>query len=456
LLSDHADTVMARVEPDDRGREGTRVTEDLFRALTHINADGQATRYPRRLKELIAITGADEGSVRRVVDAFRVEGVSFMRPYGTDAIDLDDYVDISHEALMRCWARVADPTDGWLSREFKNGLVWRSLVVQADSFETDASNVLSPATAEERHRWLKRRNEAWSLRYGGRWASVVRLVEASVAARERRIQEEVEARAREEQVKLREEQGRLKEQTLKSELAIAVEKARGAKVFRSALAISLVLLGLAVFWGVQAYFDRVAAQRSAADARAAERSTRRAADAADHARDQERDERRKLQQTTDLIARELESLKTAAAQSPANAALKQRIDDVGSAINGVAVVPRVYMHIVDESQRSAARDLQRRIELARVGDYAIVVPGIQRVAGAPAHAVLRCFVAAECATYGQALLDVVNGQLAEPKLVLQDFSGTYTPDGSIRALHFEIYFPKGSIRPAPAGAKSAY
>ena len=51
LLSDHADAVMAQVEPDDRGREGTRVTEDLFRALTDINADGHATRYPRRLRD---------------------------------------------------------------------------------------------------------------------------------------------------------------------------------------------------------------------------------------------------------------------------------------------------------------------------------------------------------------------------------------------------------------------
>jgi hypothetical protein len=458
LLSDHADAVMAQVEPDDRGRDGTRVTEDLFRALTDINADGHATRYPRRLADLVAITGAGEAAVRRVVDAFRVEGVSFMRPYGTDPIALDDYVDISHEALLRCWQKIDDRDDGWLTREFKNGLVWRSLLVQADSFGRDPANVLSAASAEERHRWLQRRNEAWSQRYGGRWQDVVALVDASMAARARQLQRDVDERTREEQARLRDEQARLKEQTLKSELAAATEKARRAKVFRWALVVSLVLLGLAVASAVSAYFDRAAAQQSAREARAAEQKALRAAKAAQDAEASERYERRKAQETADKIAKDFEGLKAAAAQSPVYAALQQRIDDVGSAINGVAVVPRVYLHISDESQRAAARELQRRIESARLGDYAIVVPGIQRVNGAPQQGILRCFVADECQKYGGQLLTIVNGQLAEPKLVLQDFSRTYTPDGGIRALHFEIYFPKGTtITPIPLDTKkSAY
>jgi len=51
---------------------------------------------------------------------------------------------------------------------------------------------------------------------------------------------------------------------------------------------------------------------------------------------------------------------------------------------------------------------------------------------------------------------LANRQLAQPRLALQDFSRTYTPDGSIRALHFEIYFPPGAITLAPSEKKSAY
>ena len=46
LLSDHADDVMARSSRRPRPRGDAR-DEDMFRALTDINADGQATRDPR-------------------------------------------------------------------------------------------------------------------------------------------------------------------------------------------------------------------------------------------------------------------------------------------------------------------------------------------------------------------------------------------------------------------------
>jgi hypothetical protein len=459
LLSDHADAVMARVEPDDRGRDGTRITEDLFRALTDINADGHATRYPRRLRDVIAIAGAEEGAVRRVVDAFRAEGVSFMRPYGTDPIALDDHLDISHEALIRCWGRVADPKDGWLIREFKNGLVWRSLVVQADSFETNASNVLSPATAEERQIWLKRRNPAWCERYGGGWDRVSALVAASMAERERRLQEEVEARAREEQMKLRDEQARLKERTLKSELEMAVEKGRRVKLFRWGMAVSLVLFVIAALGAWTARQASSRANKAAASAHAAQS---RAEEAATVARDRREAAERRAEQaevTIKGIQDELAKLQQAASTAPVNSALRLSITEAGNSIaKGVnsLISPRVYIHIADESQRPAAQMLARRLAGARLGDYTILVPGIQRVDGAPPKALLRCFVAEECTQYGGQLADILNRQLVDPKLRLQDFSRTYTPDGSIRALHFEIYFAPGAITLTPQDAKTAY
>lgn len=185
LLSTHADQIADQVEPPRKEGPRSRVVEDLFRILTDINAEGQAIRRPRTLREIVAVTGAGEDRVRAVVDAFRKEGVSLLRPYAEEPLALDDRVDISHEALIRCWKRIEDPEDGWLIREFKNGLVWRSLLVQADSFDRDPSNVLSEATTLERSKWLRRRNEAWCARYGGGWQRVSKLMEASVAALQR-------------------------------------------------------------------------------------------------------------------------------------------------------------------------------------------------------------------------------------------------------------------------------
>jgi hypothetical protein len=186
LLSTHADEVISAAEESFPAPAVAKVVEHLFRALTDVNSEGQAIRRPLRLKRLVAITGEDEAVVRGVIDAFRGEGVSLLRPYGTRALSLEDRVDISHEALIRSWQRIADPKEGWLMKEFKAGLVWRSLLVQADSFERDPTSLLSPAAAEERQAWLQAYNPAWSERYGGEWGRVQRLVDASIADRDRR------------------------------------------------------------------------------------------------------------------------------------------------------------------------------------------------------------------------------------------------------------------------------
>jgi energy-coupling factor transporter ATP-binding protein EcfA2 len=477
LLSAHADAVMTQVEPAAGDRDGPRVTEDLFRALTDVNADNRAIRNPQRLRDLVAVTGADEEAVRRILDAFRAEGVSFIRPYATDAvpprpIGPDEYVDISHEALIRCWTRLADENDGWLSREFKNGLIWRSLLVQAESFERDPSNVLSAATAEERSIWLKRRNPNWAKRYGGGWPRVVALVERSMAERKRQLDEEVEARAREEQVKLREEQARareeqaklreeqarLEERTLKSELATAVEKNRRIKLFRWGMVVALVLFGLAATAAWRAWQESSRANQAAEDAKKAQSL---AEDAARAARERRDAAERRAEQATEAIKgiqEEVVKLQTAASAAPANSALRQTITDAGNSIAKGAnslLSPRLYITFNDESQRAPAQALARRLSGARLGDYTLLVPSVEaRTYRGPG--LLRCFVAEECRQYGQQLLALVNRELSAPKLRLQDFSGTYTPDGTIRPLHFEIYFPPSPLVLEQVDSKMAY
>ena len=455
LLSDHADAVMARVEPPDPAVEGgSRVTEDLFRALTEINADGQATRNPRKLKDLIAISGASEQALRTIVDAFRADGVSFLRPYGDESIGPDDYVDISHEALIRCWHRIADPANGWLIREFKNGLVWRSLLVQADSFELDPSNVLSPATTEERQVFVRRRNAAWSAQYGGGWERVLKLIEASVRERDRQIQQDIEERSREQRARLEEEKAKLREQELKANLTAALEKGRRAAVFRWAFILSVLLLSAAGYFWWQAHTAGVIAVRQSQIARQATEELQVAFKEAE-------DKRKVAEASLATINRELDGLKQASAAAPADSAIKQQIDQAESAIArqvntlsyAARLSPRIYVHIADESQREAARGLERRIETTPLGDWSVTVPGIQLVDAAPQYSLLRCFIAEDCRKFGPELLELVNAQLASPKVQLQDFSKTYTPTSkAMRPLHFELYFASGPITLAGAAS----
>ena len=147
LLSDHADEVLAQAAPDGERR---KVVEHLFRALTDINAEGQAIRRPQTFAELVAVTGSNGPTLEAIIGHFRAEGVLFLTPYGDAPIKPGTLIDISHEALIRCWRKIADDKDGWLQREFRDGLAWKTLRMQAQSGET-----LSAAATEAREAWLE-------------------------------------------------------------------------------------------------------------------------------------------------------------------------------------------------------------------------------------------------------------------------------------------------------------
>src|SRR5262249_23648228 len=154
----------------------------LFRALTDINAEGHAIRNPQSFRRLCDVTGVDEATLRGAIDAFRADGNSFLTPYAPAPIGRDTVVDISHEALIRSWTCISNPSTktGWLHTEFRDGQDWR--ILRARSLE-DA--VISPAALPDREKWLAGLNPAWSERYGGGWADVQRLMELSRAARDR-------------------------------------------------------------------------------------------------------------------------------------------------------------------------------------------------------------------------------------------------------------------------------
>jgi hypothetical protein len=418
LLSDHADQVaQSNVRPED-----SRIVEEIFRALTEINADGQAIRRPRRLSELIAVSGGDEGEVRAVIDTFRAEGVSFLRPYGTAPIAADDHVDISHEALIRYWNALADPRDGWLIREFKSGLVWRSLLVQAESFERDASNILSAATAEERQAWLMRRNPAWSERYGGGWERVTQLIEASVKERERLAREEVLDRERAEAARLREHK--------------LQAKASRERIYRWALAVVVVMMAFALF---QLHRANVETKKAVEATRVAEFNRL----DLQYAKERERSFAAKIKPELDELRRR--------AAGTADVSLKDSIDVASNSIvqqvdklEAASIALRIYVHIAQESQRDAAGMLAKRLGGPQLGGAAIIVPAIKSPS-AP-YALLRCFRVEECQEDGQRLVEMINQVLVTPQVKLQSFSVSDETLKNLRPRHYELWFSDGPIK----------
>lgn len=464
LLSAHADTVLAGAEARCFGGAPTRVVEDMFRALTDINADGQAIRRPRTLAQLLATTGADETALRCTIDAFRADGVSFLKPYGQEPIAADELIDISHEALIRCWQRIADAREGWLVREFRNGLVWRALLVQAESFERDPGNVLGATTTDERERWLRRRNATWAERYGGGWERVRKLIAASVEARALRDAErEIAERQRQEARRLR-------------------RRARALAVGLTVLAFTSALGGLAWHQSRIAEDARLAAElerqnalnardevvrqlEALVEARAAEASARAAAEAV----------AQEARQSANVLAGVIDELERvtpapSASASGAELAVQRSLSEAKSEIRAQvsnlsslsaqqaapplapaptvppgALAPRMWIYIAQEEQRKAAQALEARLRSVRIGDAVLELPGIVLVKAAPTRTMLRCFRPEECRKDGTALAGTVNALLRSPTLTLEDFSALYGSSTSIRARHYELWFAAGAI-----------
>jgi hypothetical protein len=402
--------------------EQSVLLRELFCALTQVSARGLALRRPQRLTELERTTGADSSQLSAAIDALRADGVSFLvlRPD-----PLGDWVDIGHEALIRCWTALSDSRSGWIQRELRDGLRWRALLVQAEAFEADDQSVLSEAATEAQQAWLTSRREAWADRYGGGYGRVRQLIEASLRARDA----------------LREERKKASER----ERAAEQRERRGRRLLTALVAFTTVAVVLAVV--IDRYRSRQTEEKQAQNL-----------ELSIALREAEL-ERERLQRTNVELQAVAEILRNASGQSASR--LRGQVEVAAEKLGALAetvasVPPRVYLHISEPAQRPAAEDLQRKVGEIRVGTgnpkLAVVAPGVELVPGANVPPALRCFKKAECAGTARDLLKQLNERLETPKLQLQDLSARYENDEKLRPHHYEVWFGRGAV--VVAGTRS--
>lgn len=451
LLSSHADSVKAEAEREYL-QPGSRVVEDVFRALTAMNAEGKAIRRPCTLETLIKVTGVDETRLRGVIDHFRAEGTSFLRPYGTHPIALNDLIDVSHEALIRCWSKIADSVEGWVTREFRTGQVWRSLLVQADSYEKDNRNVLSSIAIGGRERWMQRRNSAWAERYGGGWSRVQELIAASMAARDREVAQEAAERDRQEELQ-------------RQEYQLGAQRARFRILIVFALAIAAVSI-LALKQWHDAEQARETAEAESESAKKALKEAKTQFSLANAARDrtevltqsnqQSAQSLREVQDSLEKLQREVKDSNStfglAETLDKANAQLGNEVsilDKSGSIAEPPQIFtktlsPRVYIQISDERQRSTALALGLEISSLQLASLPVMVPGIELVEAVPRVTELRCFQEADCEV-GQLLVRDINELFVRPAVNLKNLSKDYGASENIRPGHYELWLAPGEI-----------
>jgi energy-coupling factor transporter ATP-binding protein EcfA2 len=182
-LSQHADEILQ----DLPGPTLQLAVEQVFSALSELDKEGRAIRRALMFSQLVAETGVNEAAVRQVLDRFRAGDCSFLTPSPSDVKEIGDTtrIDVGHEALLRRWEKVSGGGAelGWLRAERQAGERYRALLAMAEGDRA----TLPPHLAKERWAWwtARPRTEQWAERYGGGFARVQRLLQASQAAGQR-------------------------------------------------------------------------------------------------------------------------------------------------------------------------------------------------------------------------------------------------------------------------------
>ena len=205
-LNQHADELLRNPIV----KENPAIVETIFRRLTALGRGNRERREPATLAELWAIcasrTPEDRAQVMDVIDCFRHGEATFLVPRA-GLLTPEQYVDITHESLIRGWNRLRDE---WLPDEQKLAETFLDLLDRARNQEKRRGELLRGLDLDNAMDWERRRNksEAWGQHYADESAirSVLKFIRSSVVARDMELRFESERnqrdRAREEQLRV--------------------------------------------------------------------------------------------------------------------------------------------------------------------------------------------------------------------------------------------------------------
>src|SRR6185295_5769302 len=168
-LDKHADAVLAGLAAKLGEKVAKTTAGAIFRAVTMGTKAADAVRHPMKFGALVTICGgeAHRAAAHDVVDAFRSEGCNFLQPEidpNNPHLTNDDFVDITHESLIRQWSRLRE----WAREEFESAENYRRLEDAAKRHEKGQVDLWTKAELANALAWRDREsvNKDWAGRYG--------------------------------------------------------------------------------------------------------------------------------------------------------------------------------------------------------------------------------------------------------------------------------------------------
>lgn len=175
ILYENAWEYYNRKHPDSplSQHDAKRIIVNTFCCLTKID-NSRAVRNRMSLEEITAIINTPKFTsevVGGVINTFREEGNSFVRPFKTDdptthALSPDSVLDITHESLIRNWNKL----NKWASREYEFYSTYLDFKKQLDRWKQSGKSSgfllpIGPLTYFENWYQACKPNVAWLMRY---------------------------------------------------------------------------------------------------------------------------------------------------------------------------------------------------------------------------------------------------------------------------------------------------
>lgn len=172
-LSNHANEAYEELTSD----YDKLILEKLFKSLTDISSNSQGVRRPCKLGELSSQLGIEKNKIIEIIDVFRLSGRSFLMPPKSVNINENDYIDISHESLMRDWDRLKI----WINEEFESSKTYIKLCKSAEMYQEGKGSLLVNPELSIISKWRKKQepNEIWGSRYDKSFFRAINYLEDS-------------------------------------------------------------------------------------------------------------------------------------------------------------------------------------------------------------------------------------------------------------------------------------
>ena len=127
--------------------------------------------------------------MKQVVDIFRRVGRSFLTPHAGVPLEPRTIVDLSHEALMRCWTRLI----AWTQEERESAVSYMRIAQAASWWAESSSGLWIDPQLETGLQWRLRNKPtaAWAERYDSNFALTMDFLDRSEKQREAEQRKEV-------------------------------------------------------------------------------------------------------------------------------------------------------------------------------------------------------------------------------------------------------------------------